>query len=516
MDPVISNLGKIIAELRRKKKLSQEAVANRLHVTRQAVSRWEKGDNTPNPDTLRALAALFDVTVDTLLGIPAWDGIDGDSVYRSYANIDDTVKPKKKDPSLFKRLRVGVFGAVRGIAMIHIILKHPDAELAAVCDRSEAVREEVLHTAKSYGVEDLPIFSDFDDFLACDMDAVILTNCANEHVPFAIRCLKAGKHVLSEVQACETPAQAVALIEAVEEAGLVYAYAENYCYMSHTFEMQKRYRSGELGRVLYAEGEYIHDCSSIWPRLTHGDREHWRNTTYANFYCSHSLAPILTITGLRPVAVNGFEMPPSEDMRSLGCPFSSGIEMVTLEGGAKVKSIHGYLKRTPGSVNYQLYCERGMMETGRLAPSRSLNLYKEGAVRCQGHWEQFEPVSDIMTDLAKECPGHGGSDLYPVHFFLEKILGRPGGAYSIDVYTAVDISLCGIFAHRSMLEGGNTLLIPNLRLPEERDAWRHDNACTNPAVAGDALLPRTSYPGDPIPDSVYENVRAMWLRDDDA
>ena len=84
------------------------------------------------------------------------------------------------------------------------------------------------------------------------MDAVVLANYANEHAPFAIRCLKAGKHVISEVLPVQTLAEAVQLVEAVEESGLVYAYAENYCYFPSTSEMRKLYREGKLGEVEYA------------------------------------------------------------------------------------------------------------------------------------------------------------------------------------------------------------------------------------------------------------------------
>ena len=113
--------------------------------------------------------------------------------------------------------------------------------------------------------------------------------------------------------------------------------------------------------------------------------------------------------------------------------------------------------------------------------------------------------------------GHGGSDFYSTHFFIEKILGRPNGAWSIDVYTAVDMGICGLLAHRSLLNGNIPMEVPNLRNKEERDAWRNDNACTNPEVAGDQLLPASSYPLDePIPDSVYDYVRQLWLEDKNA
>ena len=70
------------------------------------------------------------------------------------------------------------------------------------------------------------------------------------------------------------------LVEAVEESGLVYAYGENYCYMSTTYEMKKLYESGEIGEFEYGEGEYIHNCESIWPSITYGEPDHWRNGGY--------------------------------------------------------------------------------------------------------------------------------------------------------------------------------------------------------------------------------------------
>ena len=60
----------IMLELRTKKGLSQDELAEKIHVTRQAVSRWERGETVPNPDTLKLLSKFFDVSINTLLGSP--------------------------------------------------------------------------------------------------------------------------------------------------------------------------------------------------------------------------------------------------------------------------------------------------------------------------------------------------------------------------------------------------------------------------------------------------------------
>ena len=60
----------ILLELRTKHGLSQEQLAEKVHVTRQAVSRWETGETVPNTETLKLLSRLFDVSINTLLGSP--------------------------------------------------------------------------------------------------------------------------------------------------------------------------------------------------------------------------------------------------------------------------------------------------------------------------------------------------------------------------------------------------------------------------------------------------------------
>ena len=60
----------IILKLRTRTGLSQEALAEKVFVTRQAVSRWENGETTPNTETLKLLSRVFDVSINTLLGSP--------------------------------------------------------------------------------------------------------------------------------------------------------------------------------------------------------------------------------------------------------------------------------------------------------------------------------------------------------------------------------------------------------------------------------------------------------------
>lgn len=60
----------VLYELRMKHKLTQDELAEKLFVTRQAVSRWEKGETVPNSDTLKLLSKYYNVSINTLLGSP--------------------------------------------------------------------------------------------------------------------------------------------------------------------------------------------------------------------------------------------------------------------------------------------------------------------------------------------------------------------------------------------------------------------------------------------------------------
>lgn len=411
-----------------------------------------------------------------------------------------------------KKIRIGVLGAYRGTSMINYCKRADHAEVVAICDKSsEALDAQREHTK---GLN-ITFYDRFDDFLNHDMDAVVLANYANEHAPFAIRCLRRGLHVFSEVLPVQNMKEAVELVETVEQTGLVYAYGENYCYMPAPYEMKKLYKAGEIGEFEYGEGEYIHNCESIWPSIAYGEPDHWRNCGYATFYCTHSLGPLIHATGLRPVSVVGFEGTKNARRLRTGCKSGQfGIEMVTLENGGIVKSIHGDLYKN--SIWYTMYGSKGRMECGREDARNGhigriyVNIDEQDGAYDREIFKDYFP-SHGMEDRASGF-GHGGSDFYSMYHFINKINGEKD-ADTIDVYEALDMFLPGLFAYRSVLAGGVSVEIPNLRDKSIRDAWRNDTACTDPEAAGDQLLPNFSKGTPDIPQSVYDRQAALWAEE---
>ncbi len=412
-----------------------------------------------------------------------------------------------------KKVRVGVVGIGRGSMMVRYCQDADNAQLVAICDNWE---KGLTQTKNELNSDEITYYTDFEEFLKHDMDVVLLANYATEHAPFAIKAMEAGKDVISEVLPVQTMAQAVELIECVERTGKKYCYAENYCFMNIAREMKTKYEAGELGEFEYGEGEYMHNCEAPWPWLTRGDRNHWRNRMSAFFYCTHSVGPLLHITGMRPMSVTGFELPFNARMARMGAAAgNSAVEMVTLENGAVVKSLHG-VGPSRNSIWYSIYGSKGRMESAR-----------EDALQndfCRVYTNLDKNEGDNIDDVQTYIPdypmaeiakahGHGGSDFYCLYNAIDYVAGVKD-AEIVDVYEAIDMWMCGFFGYISVLNGGVPTEIPNLRLPAVRDAYRKDNRCTDPKVAGDQLLTPYSKGEPQIPDTVYAKHRAAWGQDE--
>ena len=427
------------------------------------------------------------------------------------------------------KIRVGAFGASRGMVLMHSLTVIPEVELVAVCDRNKEGNARVKKLGEAFGMN-ITVYDDFDKFLEHDMDAVILCNYATEHATCAIKCLNSGRHVMAEVPACENIAQAIELIEAVERSGKVYAMAENYCYMDDTMEMRRRFRKGDIGDLVYAEGAYIHDWSAVYGMGTRGRESHWMNNMYSTFYGTHAVNPIMYITGRRPVSVSGFETQTGGHLpQSLGYKGGgAGIQMITMDNGSVVRAINGGLKREPweNNLNYILYGTKGCMET-HTRLDHDISIYMEGDKFCEGTTETYYPdrfiamqqaddylksgytMKDLFSKGTIASAFHRCGDFYPGYFFAQAILGREEGQNIVDIYSAIDCNLCNILAYRSILNGNQPMMIPDFRDPKQRDAYRNDTACTTKAVAGDQWIPANPKGEVKLPKELYDYVAGV-------
>ena len=405
-----------------------------------------------------------------------------------------------------KKVKVGVFGGFRGRTMIDILADHPEAETVAICDKSE----KAIAECRQYDPEGkVTFYTDVEEFFRHDFDAVVLANYANEHAPFAIKALDSGRHVLSEVLAVQTLNEAVELAEAVERSNKIYAYGENYCFFKSTFEMKKLYRQGAIGQFIHGEGEYVHKTVPIWHALTYGDPGHWRNRMYSTYYCTHSLGPLLTITGTRPVKVVGFETPNTAALECGMLMGSSGMEICQMDNGATVKSLHASsIASTMSGICHAIYGPKGVIESDRWGPyvwnGIRMRLEREGE---KDLFKDYQPDFPYQPEPPAKALSHGGADVAMIYFFIDKILDKPQGEHCIDVYTGIDMTIVGILAYRSILAGNIPLEVPDFRIPENREKYIGDNFGVDPKVCGDDLVPSCSFPVPEVPDEVYAQVR---------
>lgn len=368
-----------------------------------------------------------------------------------------------------RRIRLGLWGLGRGMSFSKTSAQL-NCDVVAGCDYNEHMRKKFLGANPGAFAT-----ADAEEFLKQDIDAVLLATFCPAHGDDAIRCLRAGKHVLSEVTAFHTMAEGVRLVEEVERSGKIYNLAENYPFTPVNRYLARRWQEGLFGELMYAEYEYVHECRSLaytyidgMPIQPGNTVHNWRSWQHFHYYCTHSLGPVMVITGTRPTrvvalpatqALAGYPTRNEEGMRGIA------PSLITMSNGAVVRNLMG--ATTNDSHVQRLWGTLGSAEANI---GRNLALRLGGS----GKSPKFEvtPTLDALGEMASKT-GHGGGDFWMIYYFARQILsGEPA---PFDVYAASDVTVPGILAYRSSMNGGTPYDVPDFRNREERDAWRGDH-----------------------------------------
>lgn len=404
-----------------------------------------------------------------------------------------------------KPIRVGVIGVGRGQNFASGATDLVGMKLVALCDTWQ---EKLREAGKKYGVA---TYMDYDKFLEHDMDAVVLANFFHEHAPFAIKALAAGKHVMSECSCNATLAEGVALCRAVEKHGKVYMLAENYPFTRFNMEMRRLYRTGEIGRVTYAEGEYNHPMEPEGLNELSPGLKHWRNWIPSTYYCTHALAPLMCITDTMPLSVNGLSITAPEVTDLLPRRNDPGsVILCRMDNGAVFRIFGLWL---PGHSNwYRVHGTRGAMEI-----TRGPGYFGSGQVRVwHDHWlrQPGQPVERTYVpdwpehaDLANRA-GHGGGDFWTNFEFANAI--RAGKQPYLDVYRGVAMSCVGILAWKSALANGAPFAVPDFKKESSRRTVENDRWSPFPSHAAPGQ-PWPSIEGNRRPSvSALKRARKIW------
>ena len=395
-----------------------------------------------------------------------------------------------------KKIRLGVFGTRRGMDFKRDFLAL-GCEFVALCDN----RPHILEWANKELGGGVATYDKFEDFIEHDMDAVIIANNFQEHVPYVIECFKRNLHVFSECTAAGTMAECVELVRAFKESKSIYFLAENYPQMPVNLEMARIVKEGTLGKILYAEGEYNHPSGPAdkeFLQMHVYNLNHWRNYLPITYYVTHSLGPLMCATGAFPKKVSGhaiFEPFPADEPRSSNSADRAGI-MVTENDDGSVFRFTACSQFGAHHNAYRFCGTKGSVENIRGEARRVLLRYNKWDLP-EGAEEKSEYVVEVTGDEAKliNSSWHDGGDYLTAKLFVECLREGKQPPTPFDVYGATTMSSVAMLAWRSILDGGKPYDIPNFRNEEDCKKWENDRLTPFPGANGEApTLPCCSNP----------------------
>ena len=387
-----------------------------------------------------------------------------------------------------EKLRIGILGLFRGMEYVRQFNARKDTVVTAVCDLKEERTAEGVKLCRSA----VKICRDFDELIASEIDAVYIANNFNEHAAYAIRAMRSGKDVLSECTSAITMKECVELWETVEETGRKYMLAENEPYTKQNLELERMYREGSLGKLLYAEGEYNHyideGSKKNIPGLAEG-KYHWRKYMPRTYYLTHSLGPLMFMTGEWPVSVSGVavhsenapaDWPVKDAFASMNCMTNQGA-LFRFTGWTSM----------PGGYGFRLVGENGLVETGRGYRNYVSLIYKDHKIpKGKSERQIYEPDWPEADEQISES-AHGGADWWVAKAFADYVLRDKYPFF--DYKCGITMSVVAIMGWRSIMENGKVLTIPDLSQKKVRDQFRDDDLSPFPDENGTTDIPCSTW-----------------------
>jgi predicted dehydrogenase len=374
------------------------------------------------------------------LGVVSLGAMAAGGLPAGQARAKDQLAGKVWEPVSERKVRVGIvgygvcqFGAQFGFQ------DHPNVEIVAVSDLIPERRNGLMKACrceKSYdSLEDM--------VKDPKIEAVFVATDAPSHARHCMEVLNHGKHVMTAVPAVlGSLEQAQQLVETVRKTGLKYMMAETSCFHEDCYAMRQIYHAGGFGRLLFSEGEYYHYSPTPIPSY-----KEWRVGLPPLWYPTHSTAYYIGTTGKRFTSVSCVGFNAGYPAFGPGAnrydnPFTDEIALFqTSEGGAsRMLMCMGVF----GAVN----------ETGRVFGEKGYM----NEMNYQGTLKELPDLTRPALPPSVNAGGHGGSHGPLMNEFVTAILQDRDPM--VNVYEALAMTVPGIVAHQSALQGGETLKVP--------------------------------------------------------
>ena len=295
-----------------------------------------------------------------------------------------------------------------------------------------------------------------------EIDAIYIATDARSHLRLATMALKRGLHVVSAVPALLGKNQLddiPAFLDALKKSGTVYQMNETSAFRQSCYAMRKLYEAGKFGAITYTEGEYFHpgDMTAGGPMPhDHFSYKAWRWGLPPQYYPTHSNGFYTCVTHKRFTEVMCTGVP------SLKFPYTKAGEneyhnlygseyaMFKCEDGSAARMLVAWDTPSYGG------------EIGRIWGQKGCYVPEKGGYNGWFEKEVGEhPLDYLKPDLAPgmDKGGHGGSHGYLTDDFIRGILLKDHKV-CVDVVTALNTTIAGVYAHMSAEKGGETLKVP--------------------------------------------------------
>ena len=361
-----------------------------------------------------------------------------------------------------KKYKVGMVGVSRGNASLKFYQRSNRAELAALCDLDP---DRLAKCAEYLNMPDSALYTDYDAFLNSDIDIVVISTPIPLHEEQVVKALEAGKHVLSEVTMANTIEGCRHIWEAAKKAKTKYMLAENYQYFHFIKEWKQYVDAGKIGRIHYAEAEYIHDIRErLYDTGTRPGESYWRTYRPPVHYCTHCLGPLMFLIGqgdyITKATAWGNKATIVEDQSLFPSTIDMQVALFETKQGRILKILRSQVTpRNPHIVTYNLYGTKGLLETGRTEGYDTVgSRYFEETdkwltpINCNG--------TKLDAPLNHKFGGHGTSDYYGAQAFLDYLEFGKEPYTTVD--RAVELTLPGILAHEAAMKEHVWLDVPHI------------------------------------------------------
>lgn len=356
-----------------------------------------------------------------------------------------------------KIVKLGVVGLKRGCDVTLTAIGMEGAKLCAACDHNPETLEKAKKRYEAKGLTDCVYYSDYDEMLKSDIDAVFVATEGIYHVPIVKKAMEAGKHVLSEIPSINSLEEAHELKEIVSShPDLIYMAGENCCYWAFIETWRKMRENGDFGEVVFAEAEYLHSKHPDEIKAEDYPKDNWRSFNPAIKYITHELGPLLYIMDDRCVSVTCFEADikynPYVDRKEVA------MALIKTAKGAVIRILISFGAYTSFDHNYRVCGTRGLIDTDHntnvIDAHSFANLY-----RVPGTFEKKIEIPVSAAYDGQDTDGdHGGADKKMLAEFVACVAENRKPILDVDF--GINMSLPGILAHESAVKGGMPIEIP--------------------------------------------------------